>query len=177
MSDDDRDVDVETTADKRAHHNALERKRRDHIKDSFNMLRDAIPNLENEKASRAQILNKATEYIEHMRKKNNSHQSDIDDLKRQNHVLDQQIRLLEKTAAVPGSNDLDNAQLVKNPKGSTVSAFDGGSDSESDSSDGPETKRLKTDPPDHPNTILAGNVMNADQGVKLAGQKDSVGDK
>ncbi|XP_071833591.1 protein max-like isoform X2 [Apostichopus japonicus] len=171
MSDDDRDIDVETTADKRAHHNALERKRRDHIKDSFNMLRDSIPNLENEKASRAQILNKATEYIEHMRKKNNSHQSDIDDLKRQNHVLDQQIRLLEKTASVPGGNELETTQLVKNPKGSTVSAFDGGSDSESDSSDGPQTKRLKTDnaQQDQPNTILAGTEGS----VETIGQTQS----
>ena len=38
-------------ADKRAHHNALERKRRDHIKDSFSHLRDSIPSLQGEKAS------------------------------------------------------------------------------------------------------------------------------
>lgn len=36
-------------ADKRAHHNALERKRRDHIKDSFAHLRDSIPSLQGEK--------------------------------------------------------------------------------------------------------------------------------
>ena len=37
--------------DKRAHHNALERKRRDHIKDSFTGLRDSIPSLVGEKVS------------------------------------------------------------------------------------------------------------------------------
>ena len=37
--------------EKRAHHNALERKRRDHIKDSFNSLRDAVPNIQGEKVS------------------------------------------------------------------------------------------------------------------------------
>lgn len=36
-------------AEKRAHHNALERKRRDHIKDSFTALRDAVPSLQGEK--------------------------------------------------------------------------------------------------------------------------------
>lgn len=36
-------------ADKRAHHNALERKRRDHIKDSFHSLRDSVPSLQGEK--------------------------------------------------------------------------------------------------------------------------------
>ena len=35
--------------DKRAHHNALERRRRDHIKDSFHGLRDSIPSLHGEK--------------------------------------------------------------------------------------------------------------------------------
>ena len=38
-------------AEKRAHHNALERKRRDHIKDSFHGLRDAIPTLHGEKVN------------------------------------------------------------------------------------------------------------------------------
>ncbi|MEQ2171036.1 hypothetical protein GOODEAATRI_006513, partial [Goodea atripinnis] len=90
-------------ADKRAHHNALERKRRDHIKDSFHSLRDSVPALQGEKvgkylqglgkeqmASRAQILDKATEYIQYMRRKNHTHQQDIDDLKRQNALLEQQ---------------------------------------------------------------------------------------
>ncbi|XP_028417543.1 protein max-like [Dendronephthya gigantea] len=85
-----------TQADKRAHHNALERKRRDHIKDSFCHLRDSVPSLHGEKASRAQILNKATDYINYMRRKNHSHQTDIEDLKQQNVMLDQQIHNMEK---------------------------------------------------------------------------------
>ena len=90
--------------DKRAHHNALERKRRDHIKDSFSSLRDAIPTMQvsfdsdllkftitfqlisflitlyisyffqGDKSSRAQILKKASDYITFMRRKNQSHQ-------------------------------------------------------------------------------------------------------
>ncbi len=39
-------------AEKRAHHNALERKRRDHIKGSFNDLRDVIPLLKGEKVKK-----------------------------------------------------------------------------------------------------------------------------
>lgn len=80
-------------AEKRAHHNALERKRRDHIKDSFSSLREAVPSLQSEKvASRAQILKKAAEYIQNMRRKNASHQQDIDDLKRQNNLLETQSK-------------------------------------------------------------------------------------
>ncbi|TMS12586.1 Protein max [Larimichthys crocea] len=132
MSDND-DIEVDSdedspryhsVADKRAHHNALERKRRDHIKDSFHSLRDSVPALQGEKvgkaqpagppgtqmahqstkqASRAQILDKATEYIQYMRRKNHTHQQDIDDLKRQNALLEQQVRALEK---VKGSTQL-----------------------------------------------------------------------
>ena len=41
-------------------------------------------------SSRAQILKQATDYIMFMSKKNSAHQQDIDDLKKQNQVLDQQ---------------------------------------------------------------------------------------
>lgn len=88
---------------KRAHHNALERKRRDHIKDSFHTLRDAIPNIKGEKinikTSRAQILKAATEYIRFMRSKNTDYQKDIDVLKKQNTDIESQIRQLEKARA------------------------------------------------------------------------------
>ncbi len=43
-------------AEKRAHHNALERKRRDHIKGSFNDLRDVIPVLKGEKVKKNKFL-------------------------------------------------------------------------------------------------------------------------
>ncbi|XP_030627371.1 protein max isoform X2 [Chanos chanos] len=148
MSDNDDievDSDEESTrfhsvADKRAHHNALERKRRDHIKDSFHSLRDSVPALQGEKsikqASRAQILDKATEYIQYMRRKNHTHQQDIDDLKRQNALLEQQVRALEKlkgTTQLQANYSSSDGSLYTNPKGSAVSAFDGGSDSSSES--------------------------------------------
>ena len=44
--------------------------------------------------SRAQILKKAADYITYMRRKNHSHQQDIEDLKRHNNVLEQQSKLL-----------------------------------------------------------------------------------
>ncbi|XP_007886296.1 protein max isoform X2 [Callorhinchus milii] len=148
MSDND-DIEVESDADKRAHHNALERKRRDHIKDSFHSLRDSVPSLQGEKvgipASRAQILDKATEYIQYMRRKNHTHQQDIDDLKRQNALLEQQVRALEKarTAAQLQANfSSSDSSLYTNPKGSAVSAFDGGSDSTSESeTEEPQTRK------------------------------------
>jgi len=117
MSEDEKDLDIESEEEningsgialddeKRAHHNALERKRRDHIKDSFTGLKDAIPSLQGDKTSRAQILKKASEYISFMRRKNSTHSNDIEDLKRQNQHLENQIRTLEKAKAT-GQYDL-----------------------------------------------------------------------
>lgn len=76
---------------KRDHHNALERRRRDLIKDSFCKLRDVVPSLQGEKASRAQILKKAAEYIQTMRKKNQTNQADIDELSKLNKMLEDQM--------------------------------------------------------------------------------------
>jgi Max protein len=55
-------------------------------------------------SSRAQILKKATEYIQFMRRKNVTHQEDIDDLKKQNVLLEQQIRALERAKSDAGVN-------------------------------------------------------------------------
>uniref|UniRef100_A0AAG5CUR1 Protein max n=1 Tax=Anopheles atroparvus TaxID=41427 RepID=A0AAG5CUR1_ANOAO len=147
MSDDDRDIDIESDdgddsdntksqsrsggghfysqAEKRAHHNALERKRRDHIKDSFTSLRDSVPSLQGEKASRAQILKKAAEYIQFMRRKNNSHQQDIDDLRRQNNMLESQIRHLETARATGNFVDVpDGINLNDSSRESDSSDLD-----------------------------------------------------
>ncbi|KAL5008410.1 hypothetical protein ScPMuIL_013991 [Solemya velum] len=131
-------------AEKRAHHNALERKRRDHIKDSFHSLRDSVPALHGEKVnkvSRAQILKKAADYIQFMRKKNHNHQVNIDELKKQNSLLEQQIRGLEKARTT--GQFAAHASSVVNTKGGTVSAFDGGSGSESSNEEEPGASRRK----------------------------------
>ncbi|CAF0734150.1 unnamed protein product [Adineta steineri] len=83
-------------AEKRAHHNALERKRRDHIKGSFSDLRDVIPSLKGEKASRAHVLKAATDFIRNMKTKNQQHQKSIEELKRHNASIELQTRLLER---------------------------------------------------------------------------------
>lgn len=115
LSDEDQDIDIEsdeddtssslggnqfaTEAEKKAHHNMLERKRRDHIKASFHNLRDVIPVIRKEKVkpSRAQILKSATDYIQLMTKKNSSILKDIDSMKKSNTFLRQQVAVAEKS--------------------------------------------------------------------------------
>jgi len=135
MSEDEREIDVDSDEegdfgdssrhssgsgsnnqmDKRAHHNALERKRRDHIKDSFTGLRDAIPTMRGgDKSSRAQILKKASEYIQYMRRKNSLNHTDLEDLKRQNSHLEAQIRALERAK---GAGNFSSAAEILNEQG------------------------------------------------------------
>jgi Max protein len=102
---------------KRAHHNALERKRRDHIKDSFHTLRDAIPNIKGEKVStsRAQILKAATDYIKIMRTRNIEYQMDIDLIKKTNNDIENQIRQLEKTKQTLNPNSKQVSYIKNEP--------------------------------------------------------------
>eukprot|EP01135_Chromosphaera_perkinsii_P003960 Nk52_evm3s265 gene=Nk52_evmTU3s265 len=66
---------------KRMNHNLLERKRRDHIKNCFDELRDSCPIINHDNPSRSQILKKACEYIHFMLKKNAKTESEINELK------------------------------------------------------------------------------------------------
>ncbi|CAI4232647.1 unnamed protein product [Auanema sp. JU1783] len=77
--------------DRRAHHNELERRRRDHIKDHFMALKNAIPILEGEKSSRALILKRAIEYIGLMKNKINESENGMAELKRRNELLEAQL--------------------------------------------------------------------------------------
>jgi len=163
MSEDERDIDVElddgdlggiddeggsVTGDdgipenKRALHNAMERKRRDSIKDSFRGLQECIPTLRGDKTSRAQVLKKTGDYIAHMQKKINMHQEEIKELKNQNYQLEQQIRALEK-AKVSGnfvsSGDLLEVENLVTQEDLELDTIDGSEiiydDTSSDTSD------------------------------------------
>lgn len=72
---------------KRSHHNVLERKRRDLIKDSFSRLREAVPTLSSERASRAQILKKAADFIQFTQQKNDGFRANLDELVKKNAEL------------------------------------------------------------------------------------------
>jgi len=150
-----------TQAEKRAHHNMLERKRRDHIKDSFVSLRDSVPALQGEKtkqSSRAQILKKAAEYIQFMRRKNSAHQHDIEDLKRQNHILESQIRALERARLEGGSRDDDEDDILEDEadmsrtslKNSKGRGGGGGYDSEDNSDDDDDGEMRNMSSPESP---------------------------
>lgn len=72
---------------KRSHHNVLERKRRDLIKDSFTKLKDSVPSLLNERASRAQILKKAADFIQLTHERNENLRNSLNELTKKNMEL------------------------------------------------------------------------------------------
>ncbi|CAK9294265.1 unnamed protein product [Gordionus sp. m RMFG-2023] len=106
---------------KRAHHNALERRRRDHIKESFYGLRDVVPIIHKSKISRAQILKKATEYLQALISQNKSDQTDIEEMLKQNKVLEQKIMYMQKMK-----------YFENNPKSDPVNASDTNDDDQGD---------------------------------------------
>lgn len=71
-----------------------------------------------------------------MRRKNNSHQQDIDDLKRQNNVLEAQIRTLERARA---SGNFAENEALDNIKSDISSCENDDDDDEDDS----RRKRMK----------------------------------
>lgn len=61
-----------------------------------------------------------------MRRKNSSHQQDIDDLKRQNNMLEAQIRQLERARATGNFDAIDLNNLpIKGESGSEESSEEG----------------------------------------------------
>lgn len=110
------------------------KKQRDHIKDSFHSLCDSVPSLQ-EEASQAQILDKVTEYFWYMLRKNHIHQRDIDDVKQQHTLLEQQVCALEKvrsSAQLQTNYSSSDNSLYTNTKGSAISALDWGWDCSSE---------------------------------------------
>lgn len=78
---------------RRASHNVLERKRRNDLKSSFQILRGQIPELEdNQRAPKVTILRKAAEYIKQIRDKEEDMQSRMAVEKRR------ETRLLQRLA-------------------------------------------------------------------------------
>ena len=94
------------TGDKKArdHHNLLERKRRDHIKESFQILKDCLPGMRSsERASRAATLASATTYINQLVRSNRAREEENDRISRENDALTRQLRQLD-TSTVPVIN-------------------------------------------------------------------------
>ncbi|XP_037558291.2 protein max [Dermacentor silvarum] len=110
MNDAERDMDVE--AERRAHHSALERRRRDQIKFTFDCLRDAVPSLQWERATRAQILKRAADYIQLIQRTNRERLHTIKDLKREKKHLEEQIRALEGVEMRNGVGDCSPSSPV-----------------------------------------------------------------
>uniref|UniRef100_A0A6P4EZB1 Protein max n=1 Tax=Drosophila rhopaloa TaxID=1041015 RepID=A0A6P4EZB1_DRORH len=121
MSDDDRDIDIESDDDG----------------DSDNGLGSSrhTSTANFTQASRAQILKKTTECIQTMRRKISDNQKDIDEIKKQNIILDQQIRAMESPNADHYTEFLSEEEL-------------GSEEADDDDLDQPDfsrrTKKMKT---------------------------------
>ena len=86
----------------RAHHNALEQKRRGVIRGCFETLRKSVPTLDSgRKLSRSGILRETAKYIRATKEKMVGHQVDIEEMRLQNQLLSNELERLE---ALPRKN-------------------------------------------------------------------------
>lgn len=85
------------TMGRRAHHNALEQKRRGVIRGCFENLRKSVPSLDSEekKLSRSGILRETARYIKATKERVTGYQADIDSLRLQNQLLSAELECLE----------------------------------------------------------------------------------
>ncbi|KRX80369.1 Protein max [Trichinella sp. T6] len=83
--------DAENSATRRALHNALERSRRNQIKEAFTLLREALPMKLDSKSSRATILNCAAAYVMSLQSRIQSHQKEIEECNRAIKELEAEI--------------------------------------------------------------------------------------
>lgn len=82
---------------RRAHHNALEQKRRGVIRGCFECLRNSVPflDLEDKKLSRSGILRETARYIKITRERVTEYQANIKELRLQNEFLSNELEFLE----------------------------------------------------------------------------------
>ncbi|VDK56730.1 unnamed protein product [Anisakis simplex] len=87
---------VDTRKHARAQHNALERRRRDNIKDMYSALKDTIPGMSAERASRAVVLKNAVDMITQMENHLKKIVSENEQLEKENAELEAEIAKYEK---------------------------------------------------------------------------------
>lgn len=82
---------------RRASHNILERKRRNDLKYSFQLLREQVPELEeNQRAPKVVILRKAAEFIRHIRDREEKLDKEYEREKKREAKLLQRLAYLKK---------------------------------------------------------------------------------
>ncbi|MFH4977995.1 hypothetical protein AB6A40_004704 [Gnathostoma spinigerum] len=79
----------------RAQHNALERRRRDNIKDMYAALKDAVPGMQGERASRAVVLKKAIDLLTAKKERLNQILDDNTQLRAENRALEEELARLD----------------------------------------------------------------------------------
>jgi len=92
---------LENDPDRRATHNVLERRRRVDLKNSFERLRECVPNLESqEKSPKVVVLRKAADYIGVLSKREHELEKEKLILQGQKQVLINKLkRLVQQPAA------------------------------------------------------------------------------
>ncbi|XP_032663898.1 mucin-6-like isoform X3 [Odontomachus brunneus] len=117
-------VDVETSHDNKKHrtgpcvirsgtrevHNKLEKNRRAHLKECFELLKKMLPQQDEKKSSNLSILHAANQYIQALTKKDLDYQRELQRLAEEKIAADQRLDLLKQEVVATWEN-VDFAQI------------------------------------------------------------------
>ncbi|EYC41673.1 hypothetical protein Y032_0560g3471 [Ancylostoma ceylanicum] len=107
----------------RAQHNALERRRRDNIKDMYISLKDVVPDMQNERASRAVILRRAIEVIEEKQQQRADLKADCDRLRSEMAELEREVARLRENLAKPNESNRSSMSGECSPQPASLSGI------------------------------------------------------
>ncbi|KHJ75909.1 Helix-loop-helix DNA-binding domain protein [Oesophagostomum dentatum] len=107
----------------RAQHNALERRRRDNIKDMYTSLKDVVPDMQNERASRAVILRRAIEVIEEKQQQRADLKADCDRIRNEMAELEREIARLRENLAKSNESNCGSISGESSPQPTSLPAI------------------------------------------------------
>lgn len=96
-------------------HNKLEKNRRAHLKECFDILKREVPSLEDKKTSNLNILRSALKHIQTLKKRERDYEAERDLLKNTNDSIKQRLLLLRKEVII-------QQELAKSAHSDTVSS-------------------------------------------------------
>lgn len=123
-------VDVETSHDNKKHrtgtcvirsgtrevHNKLEKNRRAHLKECFELLKRQLPSQDEKKSSNLSILHAANKYIQALRKKERDYEHEMEKLAREKIANQQRLVALKKDLNATWDHiDINSLLLEQNP--------------------------------------------------------------
>lgn len=128
-------------------HNKLEKNRRAHLKECFEMLKKQLPNMDDRKTSNLSILRNAIRFIQNLKRKERESEHELERLAREKISFQQRLSTLKKEVAnqIDAYMDGSNMALQDDNDETTTTASEGPSVNDLDDLDLPSASAATSD--------------------------------